>query len=138
MTEASAHTATCCCGALSATVTGEPTAVSMCSCQMCQRRSGSAFALSTYWPAEAVTIEGESQRWARTAAKGRVFEQFFCPTCGTTVWYRGQHRPDMIGIAGGCFADPDLFQPTAAVWDTTRHKWLDDLDKLPRLPEQRT
>ncbi len=110
----------------------------MCSCTMCQRRSGSAFAYSSYWHEEQVTIAGPSQGWSRLSERGRRFETFFCPTCGTTLWYRGPHRPGMVGISVGCFADPHFPPPTVAVWDTTRHEWLDDIADLPRMAEQRS
>ena len=56
------HTASCRCGQLPATVTGEPVRVSVCHCLDCQRRSGSAFAAQARFPAETVTIEGEFDR----------------------------------------------------------------------------
>ena len=138
MAEAPQRTARCSCGALTATTRAEPVAVVMCSCTMCQRRTGSAFALSSYWNAEQVTIAGTAQRWARQSERGRTFEHFFCPTCGAVLWYRGEHRPSMIGLSGGSFADPAFPPPTVAVWDTTRHHWLDHLDEIPRMAEQRT
>ena len=53
-------TASCRCGQLRATVTGEPVRVSVCHCLNCKKRSGSAFAVQARWPAEQVTIEGRS------------------------------------------------------------------------------
>ncbi|GAB5373937.1 MAG: GFA family protein [Acuticoccus sp.] len=138
MSETPERLAQCCCGDLTARTTGDPASVVMCSCTMCQRRSGSAFAHSSYWAQEQVTVAGPSQCFARVSARGRRFEHFFCPGCGTAVWYRGEHRPGMIGISAGCFADPDFPAPTVAVWDTTRHAWLDDIADIPRLAEQRT
>ena len=132
------RTATCMCGAFEATARGEPDITAMCSCLACQRRSGTAFGLYAWWPEAAVSMRGEANRYGRRSDRGRTFEHHFCPTCGSTVVLRGDHLPGRTGIAVGAFADPDFPPPTVAVWDTTRHKWLDDLDKLPRLPEQRT
>ncbi|MEO1104401.1 MAG: GFA family protein [Pseudomonadota bacterium] len=130
--------ARCACGVLTATARGEPASVVMCSCTMCQRRSGSAFSLSSYWAAEAVTIDGPSTPFERPTDAGRIFTHHFCPSCGTALWYFGAHRPGMIGISAGCFTDPDFPLPRAAVWDTTRHHWLDHINDIPRLEKQRT
>jgi hypothetical protein len=43
------RTASCQCGQLSLTVEGEPALVSVCNCTRCQKRSGSAFAVSSRW-----------------------------------------------------------------------------------------
>ena len=54
------HTASCRCGQLRATATGEPVRVSVCHCLNCKRRSGSAFAAQVRFPADRVTISGSS------------------------------------------------------------------------------
>jgi hypothetical protein len=43
------RTARCLCGQLTAVTRGEPARVLMCSCADCRAKSGSAFAVSTYW-----------------------------------------------------------------------------------------
>lgn len=138
MADPAERQARCSCGALTATARGDPAVVAMCSCRACQRRTGSAFALFAWWPAEAVAVDGETRRWARTSDRGRTWEEFFCPTCGATVLFRGEHLPGRTGIAAGAFADPAFPPPVVAVWDTTRHHWLDGIADLPRLQEQRT
>lgn len=42
--------AQCCCGALRAEATGEPAFAGACHCPECQRRTGSPFGVSTYFP----------------------------------------------------------------------------------------
>ncbi|GAB5373936.1 MAG: GFA family protein [Acuticoccus sp.] len=131
------RTAACTCGALGARTVGEPAVVAMCSCRMCQRRTGTAFGLYAWWPEGDVWMSGPARGFARQSERGRAFEHFFCPTCGATVALRGEHMPFMTAIAVGTFADPAFPGPTVAVWDTTRARWLDDIDGLPRLTEQR-
>jgi len=132
------RTAACLCGSLGARTVGEPAVVAMCSCQMCQRRSGTAFGLYAWWPEVDVWMHGAAERYSRKSERGRMFDHHFCPTCGSTVALRGEHMPFMTGITVGAFADPAFPGPTVAVWDTTRVHWLDDIDDLPRLLEQRT
>ncbi len=127
--------ARCNCGALTATTTGEPTMVAMCSCAACQRRTGSAFAYSSFWNLDQVVLTGEPTRFTRVADSGNAVELSFCPTCGTVLWSRGR-RPNTINIAAGCFVDKDFPAPERAVWDTLRHDWIEHIDGIPSHPEQ--
>lgn len=135
MSEPKTRTARCNCGALTATTTGEPEAVAMCSCAACQRRTGSAFAYSSFWPVENVVLEGEPKVWSRTADSGHTIENFFCPTCGTTLYSRGR-RKHLVNIAGGCFVDKDFPSPQRAVWNAERHDWIDHISGIPAEDKQ--
>ena len=74
--------AQCGCGALTATVSGDPVTVYGCSCIDCQRKSGSAFSYAAMFPSAAVTIAGERKTWRHNGDSGRWIENIFCPTCG--------------------------------------------------------
>jgi hypothetical protein len=122
--------AQCGCGALTATVAGDPVAVYACSCVTCQRKSGSAFTYAAVFRSEAVTVTGERKRWRRIGDSGRWIENFFCPTCGTAVGFLSEGMPGMTGIAAGCFADPDFAPPLRLYWASRRHRWLTVHDGL--------
>jgi hypothetical protein len=81
------RTASCRCGQLSATVTGEPVRVSVCHCLNCKKRSGSAFAVQARWPRNQVAIEGESKTFVKVADSGNKATFHFCPECGSDVYY---------------------------------------------------
>ena len=127
---AESRKASCSCGALTVTVGGEPVSVAICSCEECQRRTGSAFGYTGYWDEADVAIQGESTAWSRVSPVGRRLEFHFCPVCGSTVWWRAEFLAGKLGIALGNFADGSLFAPTVAVWDKRRHPWLADLSGL--------
>jgi hypothetical protein len=82
-------------------------------------------------------VRGESTSWTRTSEAGRKLEFHFCPTCGSTVWWRAAFFAGKVGVALGNFADGSLFPPTVAVWDNGRHPWLGDLAGLKVYPEGR-
>ena len=127
-----ARTAHCACGALRVETRGDPaTAIAVCNCVECQRRTGSAFGFSGYWREEDVTVAGESRAWQRRSDAGRNIEFRFCETCGGTVWWRAEFLPGQIGVALGMFADPDAFAPQIALWTRSRHAWLDGETSLP-------
>jgi hypothetical protein len=128
------RTAHCCCGSLRADTTGEPAFVVACHCRECQRRTGAPFGVGVFFPREQVRIEGKSTEYVRDGQEGRRLRLYFCPRCGTTVYWCADGRPDVIGIALGAFADPSFPGPTASVWEETRHSWVafqHELDQFP-------
>jgi hypothetical protein len=123
--DTTARTASCGCGGLTATVSGEPSDVYACSCLDCQRESGSVFTYVALFPADAVTPAGEHRTWRRSSDSGRWIETTFCPTCAGAVLSRMEALPDSVGVAVGCFADPDFKRPDIVFWASRRHHWLD-------------
>jgi hypothetical protein len=119
-----ARTACCGCGNLTATVTGDPVAVYVCSCLTCQRKSGSAFTYAAVFPSAAVTFAGEHKAWRHVGDSGRWIESMFCPTCGIGIGFLSEGMPGMTGLAVGCFADPHFAAPTRLYWASRRHAWM--------------
>ena len=119
------HTASCRCGQLKATVTGEPVRVSVCHCLNCKKRSGSAFSVQARWPAEQVTIEGRSSRHTTVADSGNTATHYFCPDCGSDVHYANNGKFDgLIAIPLGAFDDPYFLDPRFSVWEGRKHDWV--------------
>lgn len=122
--------ASCSCGQLRVVASGEPVRVSICHCLACQRRTGSSYGYQARWPADQVRISGESREYVRYAddddsdADGPERRSYFCPTCGSTVYYTGAEMPEMIAVAVGAFADPAFPAPTRSVWEERKHSWV--------------
>ena len=116
--------ASCSCGRLTATTKGEPVRISICHCLDCQRRTGSAFGEQARFPASEVGIEGRSESWVRIADSGKGITFHFCPTCGSTVFYRPDQEPYLIAIPVGAFADPMFPAPKVSVYESRRHSWV--------------
>jgi len=102
---------------------GEPVRVSICHCLNCQRRTGSAFGVVARWPADRVTVEGDSHEYALVGDEGTTARFHFCPTCGTSVYYYMDAMPDMIAVPVGGFADPTFPPPSVSVYGVRRHPW---------------
>lgn len=118
------RTATCRCGQLSATVTGEPVRISVCHCLECQKRSGSAFAFQARWPDESVTHIGDFREWSVTGDSGGSGIFRFCPICGSTLSFVIDGLPGLTAIAVGGFADPEFPPPEYSVYEGRKHHWL--------------
>jgi hypothetical protein len=115
----------CSCGSLRVETTGEPTVVSVCHCQKCQRRTGSAFSVSAYFKKAQVQTEGASKVYIREGQEGRKGCGHFCPECGTMVYWMRDGMPDHIGVAVGAFADPSFPAPISSIWEESRHPWVE-------------
>jgi len=128
MTEHSGSTrkrvAHCSCGSLRAETVGEPTTVATCFCEECQRRTGSAFGISTYWPRAHVELSGSTTRYVREGQEARKVTYYFCPNCGSSVYWELDRRPGQIGISGGSFFDPSLPAPSRSVWERSKPSWI--------------
>jgi hypothetical protein len=121
------RTATCACGQISITVDGDPEIHAVCHCTNCKRRTGSAFGISAYFPKESVTARaGTTKVYAfHHATKGHDQERHFCERCGTTLFWYISSLPRLIGIAGGCFADAGLPEPTHSITHGKMEDWVD-------------
>ena len=69
-------------------------------------------------------IDGEHKVYGRPADSGFEIRFHFCPNCGTSVFWEGDRNPQNIGIAVGCFADPDFPAPASSGWEESMHRWL--------------
>jgi hypothetical protein len=119
-----ARTATCSCGALSITTTGEPRRISACHCLACQKRTGSAFGVAVFFTEDQASPKGPSQTYARLGDSGSSLEFHFCPSCGSTVFWRPAFRPGLIAVAYGCFGEDAPAGPSQAVYGDHRRAWV--------------
>ena len=117
------RTAVCCCGAVSITVTGEPSVNGVCHCSDCKRRTGSAFGWQVYFRDEEIVaktgvatsyIVGEPPRQ----------ERWFCKACGATLYWKSNFLPNHTGLAAGNFGEPPLPEPTLRVSEDNRCEWV--------------
>ncbi len=80
-------------------VTGDPVRVSICHCLACQRRTGSSYGYQSRFPAQSVTISGQSKQFIR-------------------------HSDEDAEIPVGAFADPAFPRPQVSVWEERKHGWV--------------
>ncbi len=116
--------ATCRCGQLRATCTGDPIRVSVCHCLECQKRSGSAFSFQARWPDERIELAGEYREWSQAGGSGAVATFRFCAHCGATVAFVNEGMPGVTAIAVGAFADPNFPSPRFSVYEERMHCWV--------------
>ena len=118
------RTATCVCHGLQVECKEAPESVSLCHCKDCQQRTGSAFGVAAFFERDGVRIDGEASCYSTTSEDGHQFSFYFCPNCGSTVYWETTKKPDHLAVAAGSFADPDFPAPTQSVFEEHQHPWL--------------
>ncbi len=130
--------AECACGKVSAVVEGEPVRVITCHCDYCQKRTGSVFQVSCWFPHDRVIeLNGETKVFAESPNSIGVRYEF-CPNCGSTVHWTldavEEYFPGISrfrGFAVGCFVDKDFPMPDVDVQTQYRHHWVPSISDVP-------
>lgn len=112
--------------------------VHACHCTICQRRTGSAFAVNLWIEIGNVKqLQGELQsRIAPGIKAGAPSESWFCQSCGTCVWTRFHASP-----AGSCFLragtldEPAAFAPDVHIFTATKQPWVSIPADVPAFTE---
>jgi hypothetical protein len=116
--------ASCSCGALTLTCTGEPVRVSVCHCLACQRRTGSTFGAQARFAREQVgAIAPSARSYMRTADTGNLVTFRFCGDCGATVCWELAALPGFIAVPLGAFGDPSFGVPVVSIYEARRYPW---------------
>jgi hypothetical protein len=90
----------------------------------CQRRTGAPFGVGAFYPVDAVVISGLHKEFTRDAGSGEKVHTYFCPNCGSTVYWKADNLPSMIGVAVGALADPEYPAPVISVFERSKHSWV--------------
>ena len=115
--------AQCHCGSLRAITSGEPLVVAICHCKACQRRTGAVAASVAGFAKAEVRIEGQTRVFERNGDSGRKVRFYFCPNCGTSLYWEAEARPGVYILAVGAFADPNFPPPSVSIFEESKHTW---------------
>jgi hypothetical protein len=120
----------CLCGAVRFKAAGEPINVRICHCRNCQKAMGSPFFARALFDQTALTVDGETARYASSERLDRVF----CKTCGTRL-FAWRRIGTLAGVALAAFDDRNAFTPTDHMWVTEKIDWVKLDDGLAQYPE---
>ncbi len=121
----SACEGSCLCGAVRYRLSGDPLTVYACHCTDCQRRTGTAFALSMVVVREAVElIQGDPAAYFATLADGRTKHGRMCSLCGTRLWGEPLRNKAILVIQPGNLDQASEFQPVAHQWTRSALAWI--------------
>jgi hypothetical protein len=116
--------AQCLCGALSLKLRETSKLIVACHCLACQRRTGSPFGVGVFHAIDTVEISGTATEFIHVGDSGRKVRCYFCPTCGSTVYWKPDVLPSLIGVAVGALGDPSFPAPAFSMFERSKHHWV--------------
>ncbi|TRX56598.1 GFA family protein [Thalassomonas sp. M1454] len=134
--------AQCQCGQLQIVCANNYLMHGQCSCEDCQRRTGTPTSFHLYYKAKDVEIKGEFKTFTRKAEEGREIEFIFCPECGGSLafdipWADDVYGEKMTGIPLGNFTNPKIAAPDVSVWNCYLPTWFPNVvTETRRMAEQ--
>lgn len=110
----------CYCGAIRYRSAGPTKHRAICYCGNCRRAAG---AQSVAW----ITVDAANFEFTKGAPVDFRTEtaanRTHCASCGTSLTYRSDKRPDELDITTGSLDRPEQFAPTRRVFDAERLDW---------------
>ncbi len=134
MTESSALTGGCLCGAVRYRCPEPQSPGSLCHCTSCRRAAGAHVVAWFTVPVSTLVF---------TCGQPAIFkssppvERSFCARCGTQLTYRSQRWPDDVDITVGSLDEPGRVAPAAHIWMEDAAAWDQPADGLPCHPRSR-
>jgi hypothetical protein len=128
----------CLCGGVRFELTEPPVSAGYCHCKRCQRRTGTAAALSArIAPGSLRVLHGEELVKRYQPENG--FAKLFCSACGSALWSQSPDDPELIAVRFGAFDEDPGIRPTYRQFVAYAAPWepIPD-DGLERFPERRT
>jgi hypothetical protein len=114
----------CACGGVRYRLTSEPLFVNCCHCLLCQRQSGTAFALNLVIEAERVEfVTGEPRPVAVEIDDGRIKTTYRCPACQVAIFGQSTN-PDLRFVRAGTLDDASDVVPDAHIFTRSKLPWV--------------
>ncbi len=117
--------ASCSCGQLVLTYNDVITRTSICHCQACKKRTGSAFGVQVGLKKEKVSIQGTAKQFDRPTDAGPPVHFFFCPNCGLNLYWEIDAMPGAIIAPLGAFENHELLpSPSFSFYEDRMLSWV--------------
>ena len=88
------------------------------------RCSCGALTLTLPGPSKLVVACHTPKEFTRDAASGGKVHSYFCPNCGSTIYWTADNLPSLIGVAVGAIADPKYPAPVRSIFEQSKHNWV--------------
>lgn len=117
------HTGRCFCGEITFEFDAEPVGSVSCHCRDCQYAAGGHPSVAVVLPTESLRVLGKPTEFCSKADSGAEVCRTFCPTCGTPLFARNEHRPEQIAIKLGALDSPEAYAPAVHIWTDSAQPW---------------
>lgn len=130
------HAGKCNCGAVSATMAGEPVAVRMCWCRQCQKAAGGGATHNAIFKTEEVSLSGDLTSWNYRAPSGNSLTMHNCAICSTPVYAQSSARPQFMTFRLGFLDEAHGLTPGVAIWTEEMPAWAKLDPNMESWPQQ--
>jgi hypothetical protein len=113
----------CVCTKVRYAVQSEPARITICHCTFCQKVTGGAYLVEPIFDEKdfSITTDDVKTYQHRSEGSGKLVYVHFCGACGTKLYLSFERFPDIIGVFGGTFDNPNWFERTPG---NTKHIFL--------------
>lgn len=133
-------TGRCMCGSVTYETTAEPEMVAVCHCVDCQRQTGSNYTVVVGFPAEEVTLNGDSLAMFATTGTdhGTPTRRTFCSACGSPIITHSDQYGGLAFIKVGTLDDQSWIKPAVEIWCSSKQPWAPHLEGTTRYERDMT
>jgi hypothetical protein len=125
-------TGRCVCEDLRYQLNGAPLFTHTCHCLDCQRKTGTAFAMTTIVLRDDLVIT--HGRTVATPLSPRS-TAYACAQCQTTIYVASTRFPFTVTLRPGTLDDPAVATPQAHIWIRRKQAWLTLPEDVPQFHE---
>lgn len=122
------HEGGCTCGHVRYVITSKPLIVHCCHCRLCQRQTGTAFALNALFEADYVELlQGDVSEITVPSPSGKGQKIARCPKCKVAVWsnyYMGGIKDLVRFIRVGTLDAPERLPPDIHIYTKSKQPWV--------------
>jgi hypothetical protein len=118
----------CLCGAIRYQVNQPLDKIILCHCTDCQKASGTGASANTVVPSDRLEItKGTPKIFSKIVDSGSTLHRAFCADCGSPIYTRRAHMPEVSVLKVGTLDDSNGMQVVMNIWMQSARRW-DHLD----------
>ncbi|MEK9774872.1 MAG: GFA family protein [Quisquiliibacterium sp.] len=91
----------------------------------CQKASGSGASANTVVPTDQLQfVKGEPRLFSKIVDSGNKLHRAFCADCGSPIYTRRDHMPEVSVLKVGSLDAPDSMQVIMNIWTKSARPWV--------------
>lgn len=126
-------TGRCRCEALRYELAAAPLFTHACHCLDCQRRTGTAFSMTT------IVLRDDLRITQGTTSSQKISPrstEYLCADCATVIYTASTRFPETVILRPGTLDDPSIALPQAHIWVRRKQSWVTLPPDVPQFKEQ--
>jgi hypothetical protein len=122
----------CLCEGVRYELSARPLFTHACHCYNCQKRTGSAFAMTTFVLRNDLSITRGQPRGNQTVPQSTIYS---CTDCQTIIYAAHTALENMLILRPGTLDHPDIAPPQAHIWVNRKQSWLNLPAQVPQFAD---